>query len=480
MNTIWNTTAERPEFSPLRGDVSADAAVIGGGLCGVLTAYMLKKKGFDVVLLEADLIGRGQSSATTAKITVAQGLTYSRLEDALGEEFSRAFALISAAAIEEYDDLIKRENIDCEFERIPAYLYAVHGERLINKEIAAARRAGLNVKPADVSKLEIPAYAAAEFPSQAQFHPLKFIYALANRLKIYEKTRVEKVENGKLVTNGGLVSAKYIVCATNFPALGTLRGGYFAKLHREVAHAVSLSATSSLDGMYVGVDGGYNYRSFGDHIIVSGESHVSGLGVGGAYEKLISSAKKIFPDAKEELSWSAEDSVTLDGIPYIGKYNSRSSSVYTAAGFGKWGMTASMSAAVTVTDLICGKKTPASVLFDPSRKTLRASAEEFSAMSARTAKGISSRYFKVPERELSEIGKNDGGIVKYLGRKAGAYRDEDGKIYLVDPKCPHLGCELSWNGDDRTWDCPCHGSRFTFEGKMITGPADASISIKKI
>lgn len=478
MNTLWKTTAERPEFPAPDGDISADAVVIGGGICGALTAYMLQKRGVDTVLLERDRIGCGLSSATTAKITAAHSNVYSKLVSSLGAEYARTFALVSAAAIDEYEALIKQEKINCDFERLPTFLYARHGERLLRRELCAAKAAGLNVSWHDPATLQIPALSALKLPDQAQFHPLKFLYSLSERIKAYEHCGNVRLDGGKAVTDYGSVRAKYFVSATNYPAIGTLKGGYFAKVHRELAHVLTLSPHTPLGGMYIGVDGGANYRSWGEHLIVSGESHVSGCGVDGAYERLRREARESFPEAEEEMRWSAEDSMTLDGLPYIGRYSGGSETIFTASGFGKWGMTTAMAGAVTVAELICGKTSMAAAIFDPSRFTPRASAEEFASMTARAVRGMSSRFFMVPERELSDVGRGDGEIIRYMGRKVGAYRDMEGEVHLVEPKCPHLGCELSWNGDDLTWDCPCHGSRFTFDGALITGPADRAVGIE--
>ncbi len=474
MNTFWNDNISKKDFPALKEDISCDALVVGGGLCGVLTAYKLNKSGLRVVLVEKETLGSGQSSLTTAKITLAHGEIFNTIRKNFGDEATKIYAKCGLDAIDDYRKIIKNERIDCDFKSQCAYLYSLYGERHVKTEYEAAVAAGVHCSIVYDTTLPFEIKAAIKFPSQAVFHPLKFIYELSRGLEIYENTNVLEFSAGKVVCENGTITAKNIIITTNYPSVGDLKLLLPLKLHRKMAHACAFSGTGDLGAMFIGIDGGYNYRSHGDTLIVSGENHVSGEGVPGVYERIIQDTKKNFPEAELITSWSAEDSTAVDILPYIGKFRSGQVDLFTATGFRTWGMTMSMTAATLIRDIILGQDNPATELFSPSRFKF-SSAEGLGGMVSRTAKGIIASRFSLPEEEVGKLGRGCGKIVMHMGRKVAAYVDEDGNVHTCEPYCPHRKCELKWNSDDKTWDCPCHGSRFDYDGNLLTGPATKNI-----
>lgn len=477
MESIWQKENNQHVFSSLRDDLTCDAAVVGGGLCGVLCAYMLYKAGLKTVLLEAERLGSGQSSLTTAKITSSHGSVYSKIAKYFGKDMARLYGEACDTSIREYAKTVAAEKIDCDFEMLPCCLYSLYGRNLIASEYEAASYAGLNCSITNETSLPFYVESALRFENQAQFHPIKFINALAENLHVYEHSRVTELRGDRLICKDGSVKARYVVIATNYPILGDARDMFPVKLHRKMAHVCAFEGSSHLHEMYVGADGGYNYRSYKDILIVSGENHISGLGTGGAYERIIKSTSMHFEGTSPTLHWSAEDSETTDHLPHIGHMKGKDSDFFMATGFGTWGMTTSMTSAMIIRDMICGKENKSSELFSPKRFKMNASAEELSDAIARSTKGIALSRLKVPEDELSDLPHGEAKIIRHMGRKIGAYRDENGNIHKIDPKCPHLGCELKWNGDDKTWDCPCHGSRFDMDGHLLNGPAQRNTVI---
>ncbi|MBR6807971.1 MAG: FAD-dependent oxidoreductase [Clostridia bacterium] len=473
MSTIWDTETGR-QIRPLSGDVKCDAVVVGGGLCGVLTAYKLKCAGLHTVLLEAKRIGGGQSAGTTAKITLCHDEMLSHIENSFGTDSALAYAECEMFSIDEYERIVKEENIQCSFKRLPAYLYSLYGERRLMREFDTARRCSLDCEITRETELPFEVALALKFDRQAQFDPINFMKGILHGFEIYENTRALYIDGNKVVCDGGSVFAKHVVVATNYPFEREIRNLFPVKLHREMAHVCTFGGYMALEGMYIGTDGGYNYRSFGSDLIVSGESHVSGKGNGGAYERIRKSTLSHFRGTTVGQSWSAEDCKSLDGIPYVGQIGTPKGKVYVATGFGTWGMTTSMTAANLVCDLICGRKNACEKLYSPSRLKMNSSADSLTDSVQRAVEGVVLSRFK-ETKETSDIPKDFGMIVRYKGKKSAVYKDKNGELHVSEAYCPHMRCQLSWNDDDKTWDCPCHGSRFDFDGNLISGPSEKSI-----
>ena len=475
MNSIWSESCQIPERAPLRGNIEAEIAVIGAGLAGILTASLLQNAGRQVVVLDAGRIAGGQTRNTTAKITAQHGLIYQKLIRTLGRDSAKQYAMANEAAIEEYRRLIEAESIDCSFEERNAYVYGNDSEQL-QAEAEAAASLGLPASFVRETKLPFPTAGAVCFTRQAQFHPLRFLAHIARPLTVYENTPVITVEENRIETAGGQVRAEHIVFACHYPFIN-FQGLFFARMHQERSYVLALENTAQVDGMWIGTEqGSYSFRNYGNLLLLGGGGHRCGENsAGGKYELLRQAAKKWFPDSREIAHWSAQDCVTADSVPYIGRYAESRPHWYVATGFQKWGMTTSMVSAMLLRDLICGVKNPYADVFAPERfdmKTLTGVAAE----SGQAVKGLAKELFQIPSEQAAEIPKGHGGIVFLHGEKVGVYKDEEGRLYPVDVRCPHLGCQLEWNPDELSWDCPCHGSRFDRFGKLISGPAQEDLA----
>lgn len=479
MQSLWSSETKLKAREPLKGDMSIDTAVIGGGMAGLLIAYFLNQNGIKCAVFEARKIASGQTKNTTAKITCQHGLKYHSLIKDFGITKAKQYAQANLKAIDEFERIIKTENISCGFERLPSYLYTQNNSELLLEEAKAARLAGIPELLTDKTSLPFRTKLALKFENQAQFDPLKFIEAISKDLDIYENTMVKAIENNNLVTDRGIVSAGNIVVATHFPFINT-PGYYFMRMHQERSYVVALENTPKLDGMYYGIDrNGLSFRNSGDYLLLGGGSHRTGENPdGGKYSRLETAARHYYPHSKQAFKWSAQDCMPLDGVPYIGRFSSSLPNVYVATGFQKWGMSSSMISAMIISEMIAGGENPYEI-FSPQRFKVSASAKALMNETGHSVKGLSKNVLRFPDKAAAEIPKGHGGIVEYKGKKVGVYKDEEGKVYAVSNKCPHLGCQLEWNPDEKSWDCPCHGSRFDYRGRLIDNPAMRNLSIKK-
>lgn len=477
MESIWSQTCQLRQREALPGDMKTDIAVIGAGMAGILIASALQGAGRRVVVLEAKRIAGGQTRNTTAKLTCQHGLLYEKLIRTLGEEKARQYAQANAAALMEYRRIIADRNIDCELEQRDACVYGSNAAQL-RKEAEAAAALGLPAFFVEETKLPFPTAGAVCFANQAQFHPLKFLQAISEPLTIYENTSVQSVEENQLITTRGRVQAEQIVFACHYPFVN-FPGMYFARMHQERSYVIALENAARMDGMWIGAEqGAYSFRNYGPLLLLGGGGHRCGENsAGGRYDLLRQQAARWFPGSREVAHWSAQDCVTADSVPYIGPYAASRPNWYVATGFQKWGMTSSMVAAMLLRDRICGKENPWAEVFDPGRfdeKTLTGLAQE----SVQAVKGLAKQLFQIPAEAAKELTPGHGGVVFWKGKKLGVYKDESGALWPVDIRCPHLGCQLEWNPDERSWDCPCHGSRFDYRGKLISGPAQENITIQ--
>ena len=477
MESIWSKTCKFKKRSSLNGDIQTEAAVIGGGMAGILTAYQLQNAGIKTVVLEAQTVGSGQTQNTTAKITSQHGRIYDRLIEEKGKEKAGKYFQANQKAVEEYQRIIDLEQISCDFERISAYVYSQNEDQL-KKEAEAAVSLGASASYVKHIEIPIACAGAVKFENQAQFHPLKFLKALAEKLEIYEYTPVKTVEEQTIITDKGKVSANYIIFATHYPFLN-YPGLYFTRLHQERSYVLALEQAGSLSGMYIG-DGAdaYSFRSYGRYLLLGGQGHRTGENrEGEKYEHLRLVAKQYYPQSREIACWSAQDCISGDQIPFIGEYAAGHPGWFVATGFQKWGMTSSMVAATMLRDRICNVDNPYANTFSPSRFS---TAEMFQIVqdSAKAVKGLAKRFFQIPAETAKSLQAGHGGIVECEGEKAGVYKNKQGELFAVDIRCPHLGCQLTWNPDEKTWDCPCHGSRFDYHGNLLEGPAQEGIGGK--
>ena len=478
MESIWTKTCRIPKREPLQRDKNTEVAVIGAGMAGILIAYQLQKAGKEVILLEANRIASGQTRNTTAKITSQHGLKYAALLSSHGEDLARQYAMANEEAITAYRQIITEEKIPCDFQETAAFVYG-QDKRKLMAEAEAAASLGISASFQSHAKTPFGIFPALRFDGQAQFHPLKFIRHLAEQLEIYEKTPVETIEDHTLHTPKGKVTAEHIVFATHYPFVN-FPGLYFARMHQEHSYVLALENAPLTEGMFIG-DGenNYSFRIYDKYLLFGGEGHRTGDNrEGDKYDALRKKAKELFPHAQESAHWSAQDCMPVDGIPYIGQYAAGKPNWYVATGFQKWGMTTSMVAALLLRDLICGKENPYAKVFDPQRSSMEA-AEGIACEMKEATKTLARRFFKLPETTEQDLPAGHGGIVEVDGEKIGVYKDEDGATYMVNIRCPHLGCQLEWNPDEKSWDCPCHGSRFDFRGHLINGPAQKNILLSE-
>lgn len=441
MESIWTEDTEIRKREALAGDLETEAVIIGAGLAGILTAYYLGQAGIRTVVLEADRIGSGQTKNTTAKITSQHNLIYERLIRTFGHGMAEHYARANEAAIEEYERLILEKEIACDFTRCPACLYSRTEENLLRQEAEAAKSLGIGACFRTDCELPFPVAGVTVFERQARFHPLRFLGRMAEETEVYEGTRVLRVKGRRVETDRGCVTAKYIVFAAHFPFVN-VPGYYFARMHQERSYVVALRGAEEVKSMYLGIDrDGLSFRTQGNLLLLGGGSHRTGTGrgkeAGGCrYEMLRRRAQEMYPGCRESFHWSAQDCMTLDGLPYIGRFSRRNPGWYVATGFGKWGMTTAMVSARVLTALISGQDCPEADIFSPRRRFTARAAGELAIHGAYTVKGLA-KHFLPP-----------GG-----------------------PDCPHMGCRLEWNPDEESYDCPCHGSRFDREGHLLDGPA---------
>ncbi|QNM04310.1 FAD-dependent oxidoreductase [Qiania dongpingensis] len=476
MDSIWTKTKELPKRQTLTEDLKTDAAVIGGGMAGILTAYLLEESGIRTVVLEASRIGSGQTKNTTAKITSQHGLIYDKLLTSFGDEKASQYAQANEKAIREYRRIISYKNISCHFKDTSAYLYSLKEAEPLKKEAEAAKQAGIDACFTTETELPFKVEGAVCFKNQAKFHPLEFLGAAAEELTVFENSRVFDVDKHQVRTANGSVTAENIIFATHYPFLN-VPGYYFMRMHQERSYVLALEGASLPEGMYLGIDkNGLSFRSEEELLLFGGAGHRTGENrKGKQYDLLRKQARTFWPECREKAHWSAQDCMTLDGLPYIGTFSSETPNWYAATGFGKWGMTFSMVSAMIIRDKILGRRNPASDLFSPQRFTPSASARTFLDDGLHAVRDLSRQLFSPPRDKTDALPKGHGGIVEYDGKKAGVYKDENGELHVVSPKCPHLGCQLEWNPDEKSWDCPCHGSRFDYEGHLIDNPAQEGL-----
>lgn len=475
MPSIWSETVTMPEFPKLSGHIKVHTAVIGGGMAGLLTAYMLKKRGIDCLVLEASRIGSGQTRNTTAKITSQHGLIYHKLIEDKGYDMARLYGEINQRAIEMYGEIAEAEGISCDYERLDAYLFGKGGGDALRAEADAAASLGIKAEFVGNAGLPFPTAGAVRFENQAQFHPMRFLKGISMGLNIYENSPVKKVEEGVLQLDGAQVSAENIVFATHYPFIN-MPGYYFIRMYQSRAYSVALENAPIPKGMYIGCsEDAVSLRTYKEYTIMAAGDHRTGENsMGGKYHALRTMAKELFPDSREVCAWSAQDCMTPDNIPYIGKYAANRPGWYVATGFNKWGMTGSMTAAQVISDMIASGGSRYEELFSPQRMD-GAIMGEVVREGVQAVKGLARQNFSIPKEELDNLPAGHGGIVQTPEGKAGVYRDEEGRVFIVDTRCPHLGCQVEWNPDEKSWDCPCHGSRFDHMGNLLDNPAQENL-----
>ncbi len=478
MESIWKKTAAMARHPMQSGPLYADIAVIGGGMAGVLAAHFLQKSGAKTILFEANTLAGGQTAGTTGKITPQHGLIYERLITNFGQPAAQIYADANRLAVQTFEDIVQENGIECHFERQNAYAYVAPNESKapLELEYIAAKKLGLPVELLQNAPLPFSCGAALQMGESAQFHPLQFINALAENLTVFEQTRVLRITPGRLVTSGGVVYAKQVVVATHFPFIN-VPGFYFMRMHQKQAYAIALTNAPLPPGMFLNVgQSGISLRSFGAYTLLIGGGGRTGAVAAGQYAALQKIALQLFPYAGLAARWAAQDCMPGTGLPFIGAYGGMEN-VYVATGFAKWGMTGAMVAALALKEQIENDTVAFNGIFAPHHLYPYTAAlpmfEDFGVTVGSYVKRVTAK----PNTTAATLAPGQGGILRWQGKKMGAYHGPNGLLYMVPLACPHLGCQLCWNDDDKTWDCPCHGSRFSYTGACLAGPAVKGLAL---
>lgn len=433
-DSLWKDTVTLPSYGTLEHDETTDILIIGGGMAGILCAYFLQQAGARYLLCEANTIASGTTAKTTAVLSAQHDILYKDLIKKFGRSKAQLYLQANLEALAEYQKLSAA--IDCDYEEKPSYIYSTRDKKdEFRQEAEALHTLGVAAEYVETLPLPMNITAAVKFPGQAQFHPLKFLAGIAGGLNIREHTQIKKIDKMTAYTGRCKIQADKIIVTSHFPILNT-HGMYSAKLYQKRSYVIALENAAQYDGTFEDErESGLYFRNYKNLLLVGGGDHRTGK-QGSNYEAARDFARRHYPDATEKYAWATQDCISLDGVPYIGQYSASLPDIYVASGFNEWGMTTSMAAAKILTDLATGKLNPYTKIFDPSRSMLTT-------------------------QLFANLGTT---LIDYLTP--------------TKKRCPHLGCALKWNPLEHSWDCPCHGSRFAENGKLIDNPATGDLDEK--
>jgi glycine/D-amino acid oxidase-like deaminating enzyme/nitrite reductase/ring-hydroxylating ferredoxin subunit len=489
-SSYWLESTEREPFDSLSSDLEVDVAVVGGGITGITLACLLAEEGKRVALLEAGRILTGTTGHTTAKITAQHDLIYDELIHHIGAEKTRQYYEANMEALGFIRERVSKHHIECDLEPEDAYIYTTSEANVekIDNEWVAYQRLGIPGKRIERIPFTVASKAAIVMTDQARYHPVAYLQHLVKSFVdhgglVFENTTALSIDHGdptsKLKTAAGhTVTCRDVVSCSHFPFYN-VQGFYFARMYSERSYALALRMKDQYPGgVYLSCDNPprsirqvtYNGEKL---LIVGGENHKTGQGICTIkhYEALEQFARETFGDHEIAYRWSAQDLTTLDKIPYIGHVTKNEPHTFVATGYRKWGMSTGTAAALLLKDMILGIDNRYEELYSPSRFYADPAIRTFLTQNTDVAMHLLEGKLELIRRHPDEVEPGEGSVVQVNGKRAGAYREDDGTLHLVDTTCTHMGCEVEWNNGDRTWDCPCHGSRFSYTGEVIEGPA---------
>ncbi|MGX9135103.1 FAD-dependent oxidoreductase [Rummeliibacillus sp. JY-2-4R] len=488
--SFWTDSTDLPEFPKLDSDIQVDVVIVGGGITGITAAYLLVNKGVKVAIVEANKLLNGTTGHTTAKITAQHDLIYDELINKMGINKARLYYEANMEALNFIKKTIDQHQIDCDFSTQDAYMYSTTDEykEKIQKELKAYERLNIDGELVDTIPLDIKVENALIMKNQAQFHPLKYLKHLVQNITekgglIFENTVAENVDTGTsptvLTRDGAKVTADCVLACSHFPFYEGL-GLYSTRMYANRSYALAAKTKSKFPGgIFISADTPTrSLRSVTingeDMVLIVGESHKTGQGIDTMkhYEALENFGQQVFGLEKIPYRWSAQDLTTLDKVPYIGEITSGQPNILIATGYRKWGMTNGTAAALLLSDIVLGEKNRFKKLYTPSRFYVNPSLKTFFVENANVVSQLIKGKLQMTNLNPSMLPNDSGAIISIEGERKGAYKDTEGKLHIVDTTCTHIGCEVEWNSGERTWDCPCHGSRFSYTGEVVEGPAE--------
>ncbi|WJE15506.1 FAD-dependent oxidoreductase [Halobacillus sp. ACCC02827] len=487
---MWRENLRLPAFEALKENKQTEVTVVGGGITGITTAYLLAKEGRQVTLIESDVLLNGTSGHTTAKVTAQHGLIYNELLKHFGEESAALYYQAQMDALQTMENLITKHKIDCEWEKEDAFLFSTtkQGAHKLEQEYEAYQKLKIEGAIGDEVPFDSDANRTLLMTNQARFHPVKYLKGLVDEFirlggEVCEHTKAVDVKEAERVHvrtgEGFTLTSDYVISCSHFPFYDG-KGLYFSRMYAERSYVIAIEPEKAVPpGMYISIDepkrsirtADYNGTSV---LLIGGESHKTGQGVDTSfhYRALEEFASETFGIKQKLFQWSAQDLTTLDKVPYIGPITRNNHRVLIASGFRKWGMTNGTLAAMLLRDYVMREQSLYHELFKPARFKADPSMKNFLSQNFDVASHLIEGKLELVADRPETLDKGEGMVVQWKGERAGAFRDEEGKLHVLDTTCTHLGCEVEWNNAERTWDCPCHGSRFAFDGSVMEGPAD--------